>query len=201
MDTIEKDFDIYRARKFLYNFFKTFFLSDFSPDLFEAWKRILEGLPYIDFVPFDQALDSLRKEFSKSSLTLIEEEFTRLFLDPFQGEHIPLQASFYLDGKAFGPSLVRLRAFLQEVGLTKKDDVKEPEDHILLLLDFMETLISDAQPLSFQKRLFSEYIFPAFLGLQKRVLKSQARFYPVLFSLMRAFFLLEERFFEEEPTL
>ena len=187
-----------QGRRFIYALGKSFLLPEPGAERHQAWQAALSELPYVNFAPFDQALDQLRQRFSETSLPALEEELYRLFFDPFSGENIPLEASFYLDGKPFGPSLARLRAFLQEVGLTKAEQVKEPEDHLVLLLDFMETMIEAAQPLHLQKKLFERFLRPCLLGVAQRVARTQAPFYQALFAFLEAFLTLEERFFQEE---
>ncbi len=195
---MSEDAQVNQVRAFLYHLFRSFFVSEPDEKLYASWQKILSSLPSVEFDPFDRALERLREVLARSSPQEIGEEFYRLFLDPFSEERVTLEASAYLDGKPFGPTLVRLREFLKRTGLHKKEQVKEPEDHLVLLLDFMETLVRDGKDLISQRELFYNYLRPCALGVTKKIRQSEEGFYQALAEFLEAFLTLEERFFTEE---
>ncbi len=69
------------------------------------------------------------------------EEFIPLFLGPGIPKITPCE-SFYLTGKLFGAPLVLIRNFMRRVGLEKREEWPEPEDHVAFTCDTMRQLIS-----------------------------------------------------------
>ncbi len=186
-----------KARILLYRFFSQFFRPGFGAQEEEFARSFLENLPETGDEAFDTAARGLKKAFEKLSCADIEAEYERLFIDPFEGPHLPLEASYYLDGKAFGPSLARLRAFLTEVGLAKAERVAEPEDHLALLLAFMEALIARKKGLPSEKVLFYNFLRPCVSELAQRMKGEKTHFFGPLFRFLEAFLALEERYFKE----
>ena len=193
--------EIKAARVLLYRFFKSFFLPQMEPEYLESGKKLISHLGPIDFEPFDQALVPLQDSLDPLSPEEAEKEAHFLFLDPFQGAHIPLEASHYLDGKAFGPSLARLRELLWRCRLAKDPEVREPEDHLALLMDFMESLIQEEKDLIFQRELFYNYLKPCAKGVIEGILAHESKllFYPSLARFLEGFLALEEKLLSELP--
>ncbi|HHI96778.1 MAG TPA: hypothetical protein ENJ96_02905 [Thermodesulfatator atlanticus] len=146
---------------------------------------------------FDQALAAVKESLSTVSPEEIIAEYEYLFIEPFEGPHIPLEASYYLDGKAFGPALAELRAFLAQEGLFKEEGIPEPEDHLALLLAFMAALIRSEKDLLSQQKLFYNFLRPCAQGVLKRLTGEKTRVYGPLGRLCEAFLRLEERYFKE----
>ncbi|MFQ5773290.1 MAG: molecular chaperone [Kiloniellaceae bacterium] len=72
-----------------------------------------------------------------------EEEYFDLFIGVGQGELLPF-ASYYLTGFLNEKPLARLRGDMAELGITRADEVKEPEDHIASLCEMMAGMITGA---------------------------------------------------------
>jgi TorA maturation chaperone TorD len=99
------------------------------------------------------------------SLQDFQDEYYALFTDPYSKHLLPLNASYYLDGKSFGPSLVRYRELLKTAQLIKHEGITEPEDSLLLMLDALATLIDEkklnnSQPEWLQKELVLNFLIP-----------------------------------------
>lgn len=70
----------------------------------------------------------------------VAEEFTPLFVGPGVPQITPCE-SFYLTGRLFGAPLVLIRNFMRRVGLEKREEWPEPEDHIAFTCEIMRQLI------------------------------------------------------------
>jgi TorA maturation chaperone TorD len=94
--------------------------------------------------------------------------------------------------------LVALRSALNELGLARREDAGEPEDHIAALCDVMRYLIAEQQAdLEVQKRFFEEWIQPNVEPLCTAIEKSErTAFYKHVGRLAKAFFSLEQSAFE-----
>ena len=93
-----------------------------SPKLGEGWKRIAKFL-------------------KASGPEQVTDEFTRLYLGPYQPEVVPYE-SHYIVGSLFKEPLIEVREFMKQVGLEKiPDDFKEPEDILAFEMEIMNWLI------------------------------------------------------------
>ncbi len=80
-------------------------------------------------------------ENPQAPVSKVSDEFTLLFLGPLIPKLTPCE-SFYLTGKLFGAPLVLIRNFMRRVGLEKREEWPEPEDHIAFVCDVMRQLIA-----------------------------------------------------------
>ncbi len=184
-----------RARGLLYGLLSLFFLPDFDEKRLSLARNVLESLPKTGVERFDSAVGDLREALAGKEATEIREEFERLFIVPFEGAQIPLEASYYLEGKLFGPSLARLRELLGELGLARGEGVSEPEDHLGVLLAFMEAA-TQQNSLIQERELFYNFLRPCARGVTAK-LEKEAFLYGKVAEMLEAFLELEERFFEE----
>ena len=99
-----------------------------NPLLGEGWREVGQSLR--------AGLENPRALAAK-----VAEEFTPLFVGPLIPKITPCE-SFYLTGKLFGPPLVLIRNFMRRVGLEKREEWPEPEDHIAFACDIMRQLIT-----------------------------------------------------------
>jgi TorA maturation chaperone TorD len=70
-----------------------------------------------------------------------EDEFTRLFVGPFETELYPYE-SYYLTGKTFDRPLAAVRKFLERAGIEKDPSYPEPEDSLTFELEVMRRLVA-----------------------------------------------------------
>lgn len=70
----------------------------------------------------------------------VAQEFTDIFWSPGGGQVLAFESK-YVDGKLMDRSLVQLRSFLGEVGLTNMDSLNEPEDSLAVELDIMRFFV------------------------------------------------------------
>jgi TorA maturation chaperone TorD len=94
--------------------------------------------------------------------------------------------------------LVALRSELAELGLARRSDAGEPEDHLAALCDVMRHLIAEQQgELSIQKKFFERWIRPNMEPLCGAIERSElGAFYKGAGRLAKSFFLLEHSGFE-----
>ncbi len=189
--------EVTQARAFTYQFLSLFFRPDWEEEEEKFIYTYASRLPETGEEALDRSVKHLKEALLRATPTEIKEEFERLFLDPFEGANIPLEASYYLDGKIYGPTLARLRGFLAELGFAKGEGIPEPEDHLALLLAFMGRLVAEEKGLIFEKELFYNYLRPCVLGVIERLKIEEAKVYAPLGEFLKAFLRLEERYFKE----
>jgi len=94
--------------------------------------------------------------------------------------------------------LAGLRGDLSGLGLARRSEATEPEDHLAALCEVMRHLIGEQKaPLEQQKRFFEGWIWPTVQPLCSAIEKSeQIRFYKTVARFAYAFFELEHSAFE-----
>ena len=94
--------------------------------------------------------------------------------------------------------LAALRADLAALGLARREQAGEPEDHIAALCDTMRHLIGEQQrPLAEQQRFFERWIRPNYEALCSAIEASErTSFYRHVARTAKAFFSLEQAAFE-----
>jgi TorA maturation chaperone TorD len=93
--------------------------------------------------------------------------------------------------------LAELRSELSRLGLARRADAREPEDHIAALCDVMRHLVAKQQDLEEQQRFFHRWIAPAAESLCVAIDRSAATdFYKHVAHFANAFLSVERRAFE-----
>lgn len=93
-----------------------------------------------DNTPIGSAVSTLAKLAKSLDIAVIREEYVKLFIGVGRGEILPF-ASYYLTGFLNEKPLANLRGDMASIGISRMDNVKEPEDHIASLMDIMAGLI------------------------------------------------------------
>jgi TorA maturation chaperone TorD len=108
-----------------------------------------------------QALAALAAVAQQTSPEKAEREYAALFIGLARGELLPY-ASYYLTGFLQEKPLADLRGDMARLGITRRDDVPEPEDHIASLCEMMAGLITGAfgEPASVaeQQKFFARHL-------------------------------------------
>ncbi len=188
--------DLSRTRGLLYGFLSLFFFPDFDEKRYLLAQSVLENFPETGLEDFDHSVKALKEALQKKKAVEIEAEFENLFVIPFDNQPIPLEASFYLDGKIYGPSLAKLRELLRNEGLSKREEISEPEDHLGLLLAFMEVVCRENNLIS-QQKLFYKFLRPCAEGVIEKIMERTPDFYQKVAVFLKNFLELEKRFYEE----
>lgn len=109
------------------------------------------------------AINALAKIAKLSKPKTVEREFNKLFIGLGRGELLPY-ASYYLTGFLNEKPLATLRQDMNARGLSRAENVYEPEDNIASLMEMMGALIvgrfGTPAALGDQKTFFNRHIAP-----------------------------------------
>jgi TorA maturation chaperone TorD len=127
----------------------------------------------------------------------LRDEFETTFVGTGKAP-ITLYTSAYSIKYSNETPLAQLRGALAELGLARRSEAGEPEDHIAALCDVMRHLIAGQQAeLSTQKQFFERWIQPSFEPLCAAIERSQlGAFHKSAGRLAKTFFSLEQSGFE-----
>ncbi|KAA0258113.1 hypothetical protein FHQ18_06865 [Deferribacter autotrophicus] len=173
------------TRVFLYDLLKSFFVDEPNEKIYSEWIAIFDkfkrdNLEINDH--YEKMLSYFLEVFQNYNLDKLKNEYYELFVNPFNDNLINLNASYYLDGKNFGETLVKLRGFIWDKGLEKDENLKEPEDSIIFMSDVMIYLIKNMEDdkvkygYNIQKDYFETFLEP-FFDLFSKALKNHESAY------------------------
>jgi TorA maturation chaperone TorD len=149
----------------------------------------------------DEALAGRWRELCEAAaaaeLETLRDEYETTFVGTGKAP-ITLYASAYSMRYTNETPLARLRGDLAELGLARRSDAGEPEDHIAALCDVMRHLIAEQQSdLTTQKRFFQRWIQPSVDPLCAAIESSGlGAFHKSAGRLAKSFFSLEQSGFE-----
>ncbi len=128
--------EIRQVRLRLIDIIKSFYDGEPDERRVNRWRETFAALAKERISPsFDKNVLAVHALLGQVSLADIQEEFYALFVDPFGKNQMSTSASFYIDGKTHGQTLVALRSMLADLDVVKKEDVTETEDSIIIMLD------------------------------------------------------------------
>jgi len=137
----------------------------------------------------------MAKAASSADPAAVREEYETAFIGTGKAP-ITLYTSAYSIKYTNETPLVALRGELATLGLARRNEAGEPEDHIAALCDTMRYLVSERE-LSEQQRFFARWIQPIAEPLCNAIEESQHTvFYKSIGRLAKAFFSLEHSAFE-----
>ena len=193
----DRDLTLVRLR--FIDLLKSFFQQEPDAEIMSRWRGIFAALVKERINPqMDAAVLGLNTMLATQNLQDIQSEYYALFTDPYSKHLLPLNASYYLDGKSFGPSLVNYRELLKTAQLIKNDDITDPEDSLLLMLDALATMIEtkkqdDTQPRKLQEELVLEFLIPTAGKLATKIKNNpKADFYQYCIGFLCGYLELEE---------
>lgn len=145
-------------------------------------------------------LRELARLAATTSVPAAAEEYHELFIGLGRGELAPY-GSYYLTGFLQEKPLADLRDDLARLGIARRDEVPEPEDHIAALCEVMAGLIEGAfgapAGIADQRRFFDAHLAPwvdrFFRDLE---CAASARLYRPIGSIGRIFFAVETAAFD-----
>ncbi|OAG28175.1 TorD/DmsD family molecular chaperone [Thermodesulfatator autotrophicus] len=196
--------EIDRARVFMFDFLKSLFWEEPTPEKRETWLKVLEKIAgQTDFEPLDEALLDLKEFLRETSPKELQDEYYELFVNPAREKPLVLTASYIIDGKAIGPTLAKLRKILNEIGITRTENFKEPEDSLIFLLDLMTTLIENSSTSNIYPKwletIFEDFLLPCAEGAYERLTSEEkAYFYQKCAKVLKYYLELEKRFLVEK---
>ena len=116
-----------------------------------------------DDTQLGQAIAAMSRVAKASKPQAVEREFNALFIGLGRGELLPY-ASYYLTGFLNEKPLAQLRADMAAQGITRAQNVYEPEDNIASLMEMMAGMIvgrfGHPAPLETQKTFWTKHIGP-----------------------------------------
>lgn len=124
-----------RMRADLYNYLGLMLVGPPDEMLLDQTKA-LSG----DDTDLGRAINGLARVAKVTKPKAARSEFNALFIGLGRGELLPF-ASYYLTGFLNEKPLANLRATMAEFGMTRADDVFEPEDNIASLMEMMAGMI------------------------------------------------------------
>ncbi len=161
------DKEVFRVRLRFVDLIKSFFQAEPDAENMSRWRGTFAALAKEQVNPiFDGAVQDICRMLNEKNLIDIQNEYYELFTNPFSKNQINIMASYYLDGRSFGQTLVSLRGFLVEAGLQRDDGVVDSEDSLPMLLDIFARLIEEEKMneseavRQLQARLLTEYLEP-----------------------------------------
>lgn len=138
----------------------------------------------------------LRNSAREANPSQLDDEYHDLFVGIGHGEVIPY-GSWYQTGYLMDKPLARLRQDLASLGITRQQNIYEPEDHIAAVFESMAILIDSAANLSTQQNFFHEHlqcwVARCFRDIEQA---PSAHFYQSVAILGRHFFDLEVRYLD-----
>lgn len=152
---------------------------------------------------FPAAWRQLCQAASACEADVVRDEFDALFVAVGKPE-VMLYGSYYLAGFMHEKPLARLRGDLAHLGLARRADANESEDHISALAEVMRHLIGDeslaqAERERRQRTFFECHIAPWYGALCDALARHEAaNFHRVVARFTRAFLDLDRQAFEIE---
>lgn len=161
---------------------------------------LLAALGQADRLEADDAIiaerwDALARAAALADVEKVREEYETAFVGTGRAP-VTLYTSAYSTRYTNEVPLAPLRAELAALGLARRGEVAEPEDHIAALCDTMRYLVAERE-LGEQKRFFGRWIQPIVEPLCDAIDNSeQTIFYKHVARMAKAFFSLERSAFE-----
>ncbi len=190
-------------RKGVYNLIKSFFWESPKKENIEAWRAFVANL-YNDSInrEFDKTIAFMKEALDNSDVESIRNEYYELFENPFGEGLSNLNASFLLEGKNFGESLVEIRDFLEDLKVVKDTDYKDTEDSILFMIDLMLYLIDSGNCADIQQNFMKRFLIPSFERLAEILQTNEkAYFYAAVGLFSRDYLYMDMKFLKGIESL
>ncbi|MGI9535735.1 MAG: TorD/DmsD family molecular chaperone [Desulfocapsaceae bacterium] len=196
MESSSKEIIIIRLR--LIDLIKSFFIDKPDAELLSRWRGTFSALTKEQISPLlDKAVRDVSQQLGEKSLEAIQDEYYSLFVDPFGENHVNLIASHYFDGRNYGETLVSIRDVFLTSKVVKEEEVKDPEDSLVVMFDLLGTLIEmekdGDQTSTAQQQLIVDYLVPFMEKLRPAISNnSSADFYVAVVGFVVGYLDLEK---------
>jgi TorA maturation chaperone TorD len=143
------------------------------------------------------AWHELARAAASADAEAVREEFETAFIGTGKAP-VTLYTCAYTIKYSNESPLVNLRSELSALGLARREEVSEPEDHIAALCDVMRHLVAEQKrDLEEQKRFFQNWIYPAVDPLCGAIEACEiVTFYKSVGRFAKTFFSIEHSGFE-----
>lgn len=174
------DRDLILVRLRFLDLLKSFFQDEPDAEKMSRWRGIFAAIAKERINPkLDAVIIQLGEILNEKDLQALKDEHYTLFADPFSAHLIPLNASYYLDGKNFGPSLVNYRELLKTAQLIKESTIPDTEDTLLIMLDTLVALIEEQkqgidEAKELQSLLLQQFLLPTARHILKNMTDNSA---------------------------
>jgi TorA maturation chaperone TorD len=140
---------------------------------------------------------SVKQAARASDLEAVRDEYDTVFVGTGKSP-VTLYACAYSIRYASEAPLAALRGDLARLGLSRREGVSEPEDHIATLCDTMRHLIAVKQAdLAEQRSFFTRWISPSYAGLCNAIEEAPGTsFYKPVARFANAFLRIEQTAFD-----
>ncbi len=202
------DRDLLLVRLRFLDLLKSFFQHQPDAQKISRWRGIFTALSMEHVnLQLDATIRELGEKLDTKDLQELKDEYYTLFIDPYSKNLLHVNASYYLDGKSFGPSLASYRQFLKDAQLIKDTTNTEPEDSLLLMLDALYTLIEEEKKGNERARdmedhLLQQFLLPTVKHLNEAIAENEAAdFFKSCIAFLDGYFELEQGLLTDtEPT-
>jgi len=155
-----------------------------------------------DTTPLGRAWNAFAQACAQADAQAVREEYEAAFIGVGKAE-VFLFASWHLTGFLHERPLVELRGHLAQLGIARRADVAETEDHVAALCETMAWLIVAApdalRTLSTQREFFQRFLAPWFESLVEAIEHCGITdFYKHAARLLREFLAIERQAFDFE---
>lgn len=159
--------DLFRVRFRFLDLIKSFFALEPDAETMSRWRGTFSALALEQVSPrFDNAVKEISRALNDKTLTELQEEYYKLFVNPFDGTMVETTASYYLNGRSYDQALVDIRSLMHEAGVEKDEAVTEPEDSLIVMLDTFVSLVEEEKVSGgeiirrLQGRMLEEFLEP-----------------------------------------
>jgi TorA maturation chaperone TorD len=159
--------ELFRVRLRFLDLIKSFFMAEPDSEMMSRWRGTFSALSQEQVSPrFDKAVNEMSRALNDKSLKELQEEYYKLFVNPFDGGMVETTASYYLNGRSYDQALVNIRGLMIEAGIQRDKGVTDPEDSLVVMLDTFASLIDEEkagageQVRQLQGRLLEEFLEP-----------------------------------------
>jgi TorA maturation chaperone TorD len=143
------------------------------------------------------ALAELAQAAAQANPDAVREEYETIFIGTGKAP-VTLYTTAYVVKNSSETPLAELRGELARLGLARREEVREPEDHIAALCDVMRHLVAKQKiGLEEQRHFFSRWLYPAVEPLCAAIERSdKTSFYKPVARVAKGFCALEHAAFE-----
>lgn len=136
--------DLFRVRFRFLDLIKSFFVAEPDSETMSRWRGTFSALAMEQVSPsFDNAVKEMSQALNDKTLKELQEEYYKLFVNPFGGRLVETTASYYFNGRSYDQALVDIRSLMNEAGVQKDEGVTEPEDSLIVMLDTFASLVEE----------------------------------------------------------
>ena len=156
--------EVIKVRLRIVDLIKSFFVSEPDAEKLSRWRGTFNALASESVGgEFDRQVAALRSCLQGKSLEKLQEEYYKLFTDPFTDKGLQTSASYYLNGRSHGKTLVDIRTLLMEAGIERNAGIVETEDSLVVMLDIYARLVEEEASgggVHHQEQLLKKFMLP-----------------------------------------